>query len=267
MLFYKISVLNMKNNKETLKALKFKLFDKLYDDLFKIHENAFIANDLTLNNFIARYEKEISPFFNFHNTKMTYAELLSKISDFLIPKLYPNVDLSKLSPYQKKTLELYSTKADHWNLINQYKAYVESSKERKKEKEIYEENKELYATYKITNKDPTVYNVVKEHQKDNAQINIEYNELLASQSMIKTLNKENKDDIIKRSISLSKDIRQIDVLRNARAVDYTKTSQLIKKVRNEQNSIINRLKKENRQKEFQPDETKDILIKPKLYKD
>ena len=55
----------MKNNKEKIKALKFKLFDKLYDDLFIIHENAFIANDLTLNNFIARYEKEISAFFNF----------------------------------------------------------------------------------------------------------------------------------------------------------------------------------------------------------
>ena len=231
----------MKNNKEKIKALKFKLFDKLYDDLFIIHENAFIANDLTLNNFIARYEKEISAFFNFYNSKMTYADLLSTISDFLIPKLYPRVDLTNLSPYQRKSLELYSTKADHWNLINQYKAYVESSKEKKKEKKNFEENKELYATYKITNKDPTVYNVVKEHQKDNAQINVEYNELLASQSMIKALNKENKDDIIKKSISLSKDIRQIDVLRNAKAVDYNKTSKLIKKVRTEQNSIINRL--------------------------
>ena len=110
-----------------------------------------------------------------------------------------------------------------------------------------------------------MYNVVKEHQKDNAQINVEYNELLASQSMIKALNKENKDDIIKKSISLSKDIRQIDVLRNAKAVDYNKTSKLIKKVRTEQNSIINRLKKENRQKEFQSEETKEILIKPKQY--
>ena len=255
----------MKNNKEKIKALKFKLFDKLYDDLFIIHENAFIANDLTLNNFIARYEKEISAFFNFYNSKMTYADLLSTISDFLIPKLYPRVDLANLSPYQRKSLELYSTKADHWNLINQYKAYVESSKEKKKEKKNFEENKELYATYKITNKDPTVYSVVKEHQKDNAQINVEYNELLASQSMIKALNKENKDDIIKKSISLSKDIRQIDVLRNAKAVDYNKTSKLIKKVRTEQNSIINRLKKENRQKEFQSEETKEILIKPKQY--
>ena len=255
----------MKNNKEKIKALKFKLFDKLYDDLFIIHENAFIANDLTLNNFIARYEKEISAFFNFYNSKMTYADLLSTISDFLIPKLYPRVDLTNLSPYQRKSLELYSTKADHWNLINQYKAYVESSKEKKKEKKNFEENKELYATYKITNKDPTVYNVVKEHQKDNAQINVEYNELLASQSMIKALNKENKDDIIKKSISLSKDIRQIDVLRNAKAVDYNKTSKLIKKVRTEQNSIINRLKKENRQKEFQSEETKEILIKPNQY--
>ena len=130
-------------NKELLK-LEIKVLRKLYGDLFIRIPNTFIENNLTFENFVYEFGKEIHSLFEFDKLNPSYDNLLREVN-ILVLKKYPiSPDLTK---FNRKELKKYFYDLgvnDDWGLVERYKAEMDQKEEKERLMKIAQSMKDYY---------------------------------------------------------------------------------------------------------------------------
>ena len=130
-------------NKELLK-LEIKVLRKLYGDLFIRIPNTFKENNLTFENFVYEFGKEIHSLFEFDKLNPSYDNLLREVN-ILVLKKYPiSPDLTK---FNRKELKKYFYDLgvnDDWGLVERYKAEMDQKEEKERLMKIAQSMKDYY---------------------------------------------------------------------------------------------------------------------------
>ena len=226
--------------KEIIRSLEKKLFQKIYFDLFSSIPNTFQENNLTFENFIYIFRSSILKICNFKSENQSYPIVLKKVSDIVIKRYSITPDLRNMNPLQIKKYLYDKNLNDDWTIVENYQIELSKEEEKKRLREIAENMNQYYNDLK--QQEIEKLNIAKELEKKRKKLKEELNreeeekihrekvkndlmikQLLANEKLMTTMNKqkikniainekakkEYLNEIIKENEKLNKDNKDI----------------------------------------------------------
>jgi hypothetical protein len=226
--------------KEIIRSLEKKLFQKIYFDLFSSIPNTFQENNLTFENFIYIFSSSILKICNFKSENQSYPIVLKKVSDIVIKRYSITPDLRNMNPLQIKKYLYDKNLNDDWTIVENYQIELSKEEEKKRLREIAENMNQYYNDLK--QQEIEKLNIAKELEKKRKKLKEELNreeeekihrekvkndlmikQLLANEKLMTTMNKqkikniainekakkEYLNEIIKENEKLNKDNKDI----------------------------------------------------------
>ncbi len=198
--------------KEIIRTLEKKVFQKLYFDLLSSIPNTFQENNLTFENFIYIFRTPILKICNFKSQNQSYPIVLKKVSDIVIKRYSITPDLRNMNPRQMKKYLYDKNLNDDWTLVENYQIELYKEEEKKKLKEIAETMNQYYNDLKQQEIDKLNYanELEKKRKKLKEELNREQEEkiyrekikndlmikqLLANEKLMTTINKQKMKNI------------------------------------------------------------------------
>ena len=198
--------------KEIIRTLEKKVFQKLYFDLLSSIPNTFQENNLTFENFIYIFRTPILKICNFKSQNQSYPIVLKKVSDIVIKRYSITPDLRNMNPRQMKKYLYDKNLNDDWTLVENYQIELYKEEEKKKLKEIAENMNQYYNDLKQQEIDKLNYanELENKRKKLKEELNREQEEkiyrekvkndlmikqLLANEKLMTTINKQKMKNI------------------------------------------------------------------------
>ena len=198
--------------KEIIRTLEKKVFQKLYFDLLSSIPNTFQENNLTFENFIYIFRTPILKICNFKSQNQSYPIVLKKVSDIVIKRYSITPDLRNMNPRQMKKYLYDKNLNDDWTLVENYQIELYKEEEKKKLKEIAETMNQYYNDLKQQEIDKLNYanELENKRKKLKEELNREQEEkiyrekvkndlmikqLLANEKLMTTINKQKMKNI------------------------------------------------------------------------
>ncbi len=198
--------------KEIIRTLEKKLFQKLYFDILSSIPNTFQENNLTFENFIYIFRTPILKICNFKSENQSYPIVLKKVSDLIIKRYSITPDLRNLNPRQMKKYLYDKNLNDDWTIVENYQIELYKEEEKKRLREIAENLNQYYDDLKQQEIDKLNYakQLEEKRKKLKEELNREEEEkiyrekvkndlmikqLLANEKLMTTMNKQKMKNI------------------------------------------------------------------------
>ena len=198
--------------KEIIRSLEKKLFQKIYFDLFSSIPNTFQENNLTFENFIYIFRSSILKICNFKSENQSYPIVLKKVSDIVIKRYSITPDLRNMNPRQMKKYLYDKNLNDDWTIVENYQIELYKEEEKKRLREIAENMNQYYDDLKQQEIDKLNYakQLEEKRKKLKEELNREEEEkiyrekvkndlmikqLLANEKLMTTMNKQKMKNI------------------------------------------------------------------------
>ena len=198
--------------KEIIRTLEKKLFQKLYFDILSSIPNTFQENNLTFENFIYIFRTPILKICNFKSENQSYPIVLKKVSDLVIKRYSITPDLRNLNPRQMKKYLYDKNLNDDWTIVENYQIELYKEEEKKRLREIAENMNQYYDDLKQQEIDKLNYakQLEEKRKKLKEELNREEEEkihrekvkndlmikqLLANEKLMTTMNKQKMKNI------------------------------------------------------------------------
>ncbi len=198
--------------KEIIRTLEKKLFQKLYFDILSSIPNTFQENNLTFENFIYIFRTPILKICNFKSENQSYPIVLKKVSDLIIKRYSITPDLRNLNPRQMKKYLYDKNLNDDWTIVENYQIELYKEEEKKRLREIAENMNQYYDDLKQQEIDKLNYakQLEEKRKKLKEELNREEEEkiyrekvkndlmikqLLANEKLMTTMNKQKMKNI------------------------------------------------------------------------